>query len=125
MGTFLLCLLCICPPQTRFKAGRRSSLCVSPYLNPATLHAITGNWLVGYHSHLLRDLYAPLYDFAGVVLGKPWAWIPNGTDPLDPQYLDPNAPNQGVEGYSVDLLVVFSKLMNFDFKIVPSKRNQG
>ena len=65
------------------------------------------------------------YNFTGVVLGKPWAWITNGTDPLDPKYLDPTAKNMGLEGYCVDLLMELAKIMDFEFEIVPSKRNQG
>ena len=34
----------------------------------------------------------------GVVLGKPWAWIENATDPLDRKYLDPNKKNLGLVG---------------------------
>ena len=36
----------------------------------------------------------------GVVLGKPWAWIENASDPLDIKFLDPSKKNQGLIGKS-------------------------
>ena len=36
----------------------------------------------------------------GVVLGKPWAWIENASNPLDTKFLDPSKPNLGLVGKS-------------------------
>ena len=36
----------------------------------------------------------------GVVLGKPWAWIKNASNPLDTNFLDPSKPNLGLVGKS-------------------------
>ena len=66
------------------------------------------------------------YNFAGVVLAKPWAWIENDKNPVDPQYLDSSkGPTMGLKGFCIDVLKILAKNMTFNYKIVPSTGNQG
>ena len=56
--------------------------------------------------YLFRFMQSPGYKMAdikrffrvGVVLGKPWAWIENASNPLDRQFLDPSKKNLGLVG---------------------------
>jgi hypothetical protein len=54
----------------------------------------------------------------------PWAWIEGAPDPINITYLDETRLNRGLTGYCIDLLIKLSVLMNFDYEIVPSSRNQ-
>ena len=60
----------------------------------------------------------------GVVLGLPWAWIEGAPDPINNTYLDDTKPNRGLTGYCIELLVKLAKIMDFNYEIVPSNRNQ-
>ena len=65
------------------------------------------------------------YNFLlGVVLGLPWAWIEGAPDPINNTYLDDTKVNRGLTGYCIDLLVKLSTIMDFNYEIVPSNRNQ-
>ncbi len=71
----------------------------------------------------IRTLYQ-LRTTLGVVLGKPWAWIENASNPIDRQFLDYNKPNLGLKGYCIDLLKELARIMDFEYEIVPSGRNE-
>lgn len=58
------------------------------------------------------------------MLGKPWAWIENATNPIDRQFLDYSKKNLGLKGYCIDLLGELARIMKFDYEIVPSGRNE-
>ena len=57
-------------------------------------------------------------------MGLPWAWVPGAPDPVNISYLDDRKPNLGLEGYCIDLLVKLAVMIDFDYEIVPSNRNQ-
>lgn len=58
--------------------------------------------------------------FSGVVLGKPWTWIENASDPIDPKQIDPMHKNLGLVGYCIDLVKEFSERIGFDYELVIS-----
>ena len=58
--------------------------------------------------------------FSGVVLGKPWTWIENASDPIDPKLIDPQHKNLGLVGYCIDLVKEFSERIGFDYELVIS-----
>jgi hypothetical protein len=58
------------------------------------------------------------------VLGLPWAWIEGAPDPINNTYLDDKKVNRGLTGYCIELLAKLSTMMDFNYEIVPSNRNQ-
>ena len=55
-----------------------------------------------------------------MVLGKPWTWIENASDPIDPKLIDPQHKNLGLVGYCIDLVKEFSERIGFDYELVIS-----
>ena len=55
-----------------------------------------------------------------MVLGKPWTWIENASDPIDPKQIDPMHKNLGLVGYCIDLVKEFSERIGFDYELVIS-----
>ena len=49
------------------------------------------------------------------MLGKPWTWIENASDPIDPMQIDPMHKNLGLVGYCIDLVKEFSERMKIIF----------
>ena len=54
------------------------------------------------------------------MLGKPWTWIENASDPIDPMQIDPMHKNLGLVGYCIDLVKEFSERIGFDYELVIS-----